>query len=239
MKKNVLFEPEMAAKPVIRKPAPLLSLMNSSLTLSEFKILDVFLARIDSHNPEQCCVRFSKDELETLLGVQKINLADLQEKIRHLSVMVQVDNPNLEIGFDLITLFERMACLQDEDGLWYVELQCTQDAMRYIFSIKNPGDVSYKLQTVACLRSRHSYLLFLYLESNRHRGTWEVSLEELRSHVGCVDSQAQYKYFNYNVLKPAKAELEEKADYLFTYEPIKRGRYVRSIRISLDPIPEF
>lgn len=58
-------------KLIVQKSKPLFALWRSELTLAEFKILDTYLARIDSHKPDKRTVVFEKGELEELLGVKK------------------------------------------------------------------------------------------------------------------------------------------------------------------------
>lgn len=79
----------------VQKSNPLFSLWKSDLTLQEFKILDTYLSRIDSHNPEKRCVRFEKGEMESILGVTKINQKDLEERLKHLmGYIVELKDPN-------------------------------------------------------------------------------------------------------------------------------------------------
>ena len=53
-------------KLTVQKSIPLFSLWRSDMTLAEFKILDAYLSRIDSHIPEKRTVIFTKGELEQL-----------------------------------------------------------------------------------------------------------------------------------------------------------------------------
>ena len=53
----------------VQKSRPLFALWRSELSLSEFKILDTYLSRIDSHKPDRRTVTFEKGELEQLLGI--------------------------------------------------------------------------------------------------------------------------------------------------------------------------
>ena len=49
-------------KLTVQKSLPLFSLWRSELTLAEFKILDTYLSRIDSHKPEKRAItRFTRD----------------------------------------------------------------------------------------------------------------------------------------------------------------------------------
>lgn len=232
---SVLQNPAAA----VQKSASMLSLWNSPLTLAEFKILDAYLARIDSHHPENRRVRFCKGELEQILDVDRIHIKELRERIRHLGVMVEVEDFEEQKGVRSVGLFEEAVCYQDEDGLWQIDLECTQKAMKYIFHIEDLGHLRYKLHSIIHLTSRYSYLLFLYLERNRYRESWEASIEELRAQLGCGNSEMEFKHFHHNVLKKAKKELEEKTECYFSYELIRRGRRVRRIRFSLNPIDTF
>lgn len=224
---------------IVQKSSPFLSLWDSPLTLSEFKILDAYLARIDSHKPDSRWVKFSKGELEELLGVSKINSADLEKRIQHLGVMIKVEDLDEKKGFRSVALFEEAVCRIDQDGRWEVELKCTPGAMKYFFNIDSLGYLRYKLQSVVHLRSRYTYLMFLYLERNRFREEWDVSLEDLRNYLGCTEeTYHQFKYFNHVILKRCKKELEENTSCRFEYTPIKHGRYVREIHFALAPLTD-
>lgn len=223
---------------IIQKSIPLLSIWQSPLTLAEFKILDAYLARINSHDPANRRVRFSKGELESLLGVTRINLRDLEKRIQHLGIMIKV--ADLENGFTSIALFEEATCTLDNDGQWQVELQCTQQAMRYIFNIDNLGYLRYRLRSIVRLTSRYSYLLFLYLEQNRFRSPWEASVDEVREYLGCTsDFYRSYSEFNKNILRRCQKELLEKTPCRFSYTPIRHSRAVKRLRFVLDPILEL
>ena len=70
-------------KLTVQKSLPLFQLWRSNLSLAEFKIMDTYLSRIDSHKPDKRAVIFEKGELEKALGVKKINNADLKDRLKH------------------------------------------------------------------------------------------------------------------------------------------------------------
>jgi len=228
-------------KLTVQKSLPLFALWRSELTLAEFKILDAYLAAINSHDPENRVVQFEKGRLEQILGVTKINISDLRERLKHLGTMVQIDDPLKTQSFRLIALFEQAECEQDEDGLWKVTLECTQKAMKYIFNIENLGYLRYKLRTIVSLTSRYSYILFLYLEKNRFRKTWEIAINDLKEILYCEndDFYREFRYFNQRILKRCHKELNEKTGCHFTYEPIKRRHTVKAIRFTLETLSDL
>lgn len=228
-------------KLVVQKSKPLFALWRSDLTLAEFKILDTYLARIDSHKPDKRTVVFSKGELEEKLGVKKINQQQLDERLAHLMTTIKIEDNTSKRGFVRIALFEKAIAEQDECGLWQVQLECTRSAMKYVFNIDNIGYLRYKLRCITALKSRQAYILFMFLEQNRFRTPFEVELEELKTILCCEKEETykEFKRFNDRVLKRIQKELNEKTECKFRYEPIKKGRSVVAIRFILETLPKL
>lgn len=217
---------------VVQKSKPLFSLWKSNLTLSEFKILDTYLSRINSNNPESRSVVFEKGELEKLLGVTKINRPELQKRLRHLQGTVVSVGEGKDI--DEITLFERSQAIQDEDGLWQIKLTASLSAMKYIFNIEKIGYFRYKIRAITKLRSLYSYTMFMYLEYNKYKGKWTESLDELKKVLGCeAERYKEFKFFNSEILKKCQKEVMENTPLNFTYTPIKKCRKVVAVEFDI------
>ncbi len=219
---------------LVQKANPLQSLSETKMTLAEFKILDAYLSRIDSHKPDERYVRFEKGELEKLLGVTRILKDDLSKRIDNLFQVVTIRDENKPRKFIKIALFAKAECEQDENGQWQVDLACSAEAMEYVFNVENIGYLKYRLKNVVDLTSRYSYVLYLYLENNRFRKSWSIPLGELKALLRCTaDTYTEYKRFNDLVLKKCHKELNEKTNIKYNYEPIKSGRKVTEIRFTL------
>lgn len=228
-------------KLTVQKSLPLFALWRSELTLAEFKILDTYLSRIDSHKPEKRAVVFEKGELEKILGVQKINNKDLEARLKHLmGNVIEIPSSDSKKGFRLVTLFEEAVAEQDDYGLWQVKLECTQKAMKYFFNIENLGYLRYKLRCITSITSRYTYIMFIYLEANRFRKSWEVPLEELKQILDCDKEELykEFKYLNRDVLKKIQKEMHEKTECKYTYEPVKKGRSVVAVRFTVETLPK-
>lgn len=226
---------QKAESMLVQKSNPLQSLSETKMTLPEFKILDAYLSRIDSRKPEQRNVSFEKGELEKLLGIDKINKSDLEKRIDNLFQTVTIRDPNKPNGFTKIGLFARADCNQDENGQWQVNLACSAEAMEYVFNIENIGYLKYRLKNVVDLTSRYSYILYLYLENNRYRKSWEITLDELKALLRCsAERYEQYKFFNSEILKKCHREITEKTSLSYSYKPIRNGRKVTHIEFDVD-----
>lgn len=224
-----------------QKSTPLQSLTQTDLTLPELKILDVYLSRIDSHDPEKRTVQIEKGELERVLGVTRILKDDLDKRLRHLFQAVEVKDKTKRKGFKIISLFEEADAEPDENDLWTITLTCTLPAREYIFNIENLGYLRYRLKNIIELKSRYSYILFMYLENNRgFRNSWEIKLDDLKELLKC-NAETYKTFFRFNglVLSKCHQEINEKTDCKFDYEPIKRGRAIVAIRFTLKTLKQL
>lgn len=81
-----------------------------------------------------------------------------------------------------------------------------------LFNIENLGYLRYKLRCITSLTSRYAYVMFIYLESNRYRRSWEVPLDELKIILNCDNEETykEYKRFNDRLMKRVHKELTEK-----------------------------
>lgn len=225
-------------KLVVQKSRPLLELSRSELNLPEFKLLDCYLAKIDSRNPQKKKVILSKGEIEQALGVDRIRTEDLTERLLNLGRGIKIPDPEKKNGFKIMWLLEEAQCQQDEDGKWIVTLEASSKAMDYFFNIEDIGYLRYKLRCVAELSSRYSYILFLYLEDNRFRKTWSVKVEELKQILNCdkEETYKEFKFFRRSVLEKSCKEINNKTECKCSYNLIKRGRRVSAIQFTVEPL---
>lgn len=222
-------------KMLVQKSNPLRSLSETSMTLPELKILDAYLARIDSHEPNRRCVQFEKGELEKLLNCTRMHRDELERRIDNLFQTITIRDETKGKGFTKIALFVKAECFQDDDGLWKVNLACSEEAMEYIFNIENLGYLKYRLKSVVNLTSRYSYILYLFLADCHYQGTWEVQLDDLKKMLNCnAERYNEFKFFNAEILKKCQKEINEKTDISYTYTTIKRGRNVVAISFDVE-----
>lgn len=232
--------PADESKLMVQKCHPLQTLSETNMSLVEFKILDAYLAKIDSHDESKRYVRFEKGELEHILGVSRIPKDELEKRLKNLFQVVTIRDKHKKNGFTMIALFEKAEAFQDENGLWQIDLACTPSAMEYVFNVDVLGYLPYILKNIIELTSRYSYILYLYLENRRQSrlpNTWTVPLDELKTMLRCnADTYSEYFRFNGLVLKKCFQELNAKTSIRYTYEPVKRGRTVVAIRFTLESL---
>lgn len=229
---------ENSEKLLIQKSNPLLSLSGTSMTLTELKILDVYLSRINSHEPEKRLVRFEKGELEKLLGNTCMRKDDLVKRLKNLLQAVEIVDERYPKKANIVVLFEKALCEQDEDGLWQVDLMCTPSAMEYIFNIENLGYLKYRLKSVINLTSRYSYILYLFLSDYFSQGLVKIPLDDLKQMLNCnAERYNEFKFFNFEILKKCQNEINKKTDIFYTYSTIRKGRKIATIGFEISRNP--
>jgi len=237
-RKTEVLENNLKDTYIVEKSRPLFSLWRSEISLSEFKILDVYLSRIDSRDPEHKTVRFSKAEFQKLLEVSSLSADALKERLKHLiSCQVEVESENKS---GVVNLFSAAFCERDDYEQYFIELTCTPEAMKYFFNIEEIGYLRYKLRNIIHITSRFSYVMFMYIEMNRFRKSWTVDIDELKSILSCDDSEfyADYKYFNQRVLKRCYDELTAKTELRYSYTPNRIGHKYRTITFTVETLSD-
>lgn len=241
---------------VIMKSSAMLGLCSQNFSLMELKILDVYLSRINSRDPSRRTVVFSKNDLEEIFGIGQLKTSTVKAVFKHMmSEVAEIGDPSRKNGINLIAIFETAKLMQQKDGICEVNLKCSESAATQIFNIENIGYLQYKLRMIAHLRSRHSYVLYLYLERNRYLGEWVAPYEALYRLIMYADEtrgkkKAQdsltaeiplYKHFNQQVLKPAQMELAAQTDLRFHYEPVKdpKTKKTTGIHFVFDSVEDF
>ena len=220
-------------------------LRNANLSLIELKLIDVYLSRINSHDPTAREVVFKKGELEKLFGVKRIQNEALHkylDDLMNLNVIIcseQEDGDVYMAQKQNFTLFDKVRMILDKtDGLWTVCMRCGDDAAALIFNIDKIGYLQHAVKNTAKLSTLNSFMVYKFIESHRinnrsYPQTFTVSLDDLREQVNCVDKYATFRDFNKYVLKASRTEIFEKTTTRFDYELIYSGRFVSKVKFTI------
>ena len=133
---------------LIQKSRPLLELIKGDLTLEELKLLDIYLAHVNSRDPETRTVSFSQGEMEEILGVTQIRPEDLRARLHHLlkNTIITLGDTNLSKEVKQIAFFSMAESKKERSGRWHVHLRCSDDALCYVFDIENLGYIKYRIK---------------------------------------------------------------------------------------------
>lgn len=244
---------EKTQRQLLQKQKALILLQDSDMSLSALKLIDLYLAKIEGYlpkdlTPEAIAARMAKErtvtirsgELESTLGVDKINKQALRARLRQLYAPIDLHPDNEEIIEDF-QLFKPTKGIK-ENGYWTITLECTDEALKYVFIPEGIHYLRYRLLNVVNLTSRYAYFLYMYLEDERHSHTdWIITIDELKKILGCSDQPyyQEFKNFNRKILAASQKELEEKTDCKFTYKVSRRNKKAYAISFHLQPKKEI
>lgn len=226
-----------ADRMTVSKSKPILTLPQTSLTLMELKLFDVYLGRINPKDPTVTKVVFTKQEFCKLIGVDRINNSKLE------SCLVDLMKCILKVYYvekgkaktDIFALLSHARITYDDKfykGICAIELQCTKEAKKYIYNVHTVGYLKMNLAKVLSFDGRNPYSLYQYLCQNAFRGHWEVDINELKAYLG-VGDYPKFKDFEKRVLKPSQKEIDEKTNLKFEYEKIKIGRRIQKLKFQI------
>ena len=226
---------------LMKETLVLSKLDGSSIMAMDVKLLNAYLSRIDSENPNVREVVFSKEELCDILGAPNLRTYEIFDYAASL-LDLRVIWKRADGSFSIYSIFENVRRAYGEWGRVSLSLTCAPHIMKDVFCAEGTENLLHKLQNAAKLSSGYACALYLYLEQHKEQQEWLVDLDLLREILGCddVESYKQFKLFSDRVLKRSHKEIEEKIGLRFSYAPVRIGRTVVAVRFAiLESVPCF
>lgn len=218
----------------VEKSRQLLLMKQVPFNLGELRVLDTYLSRINARNVDNSTVSFSKDEYEDLMGIERMRPERLSRYVD--SMMGKVVTLPEGDGWRKYVLFTSCRCYWRNDvSQWWIDITCSPEAKKIFFNLKSIGYLRYQLKNILPLKSKDSYLLYMYLRANVFRDKWSVPIDELRETVFRCDKECyqDFKYFRRDILEKSIAEVNEKTDLSFSFFVERNGRKANKIRFEL------
>lgn len=210
---------------------------NVNISLQEFKILDIYLSRINPQDLTSAKVVFTKDEYCEIMNISsnKVRPEQLEKYTSNLlssQLRITLDAKG-KGSYRQINIFSSCEYFKDDD-LIIIECNHTNDMIkRLFFDIENFRYIKYNLENTVYLKSLHSFNLYMYLLDNKFKGEWKISIDDLKDELKCnIDYYKQFKRFHDDVLKKAVKEINEKTNIRFDYDKVKNGRNVIAIKFA-------
>ena len=111
-----------------------------------------------------------------------------------------------------------------------IELKLDDDLAPYLLQLKK-NFTAYSLYNVMGMKSKYSPRLYELIKSHEFQNTFVIGIEELKRML-CAEKY-QYCNFRQKVLDVSVKEINDTSDIVVSYETIKSGRKVESIRFRV------
>ena len=216
-----------------------------ALPLGEMRLLFTVISKIQPADTKLTTYRIPVAEFADFLGVAKGSAYTEMRKITKSLVTryVEIKSPGRLTQTTWVSQADYI------DGTGTVDVKLSDAMIPHLLQIKNGNFTQCKLAMLLSFKSQYTLRLYMLLKQKRNHNPrakeYEFEIEELRKQLGLsveedkerkidvVDMYSDYKNLKARVLKPAKNEMDEKADISFEYEEVKHGRRVAAIRFKV------
>ena len=209
---------------IVQKNNILNEMRANNMNLQELRFLSIYLAKINKENAENTrVVRFELSEFQRIMEIGRIDIKKLKAVTDNLLCKI-VNIPTERGGWEGFQLFKKCKVDQDDDNVWYMEINAHDDALPLMFEFKK-NYFNYQLWNALRLSSSNQLRMYELLKQYEKIGERIVPLEELRKWIGIADNEyPRWDHFRTRVIDACQKALAANTDISFTYEPIRRGR---------------
>ncbi|MCB2362166.1 replication initiation protein [Clostridium estertheticum] len=203
---------------------------NYDLSLQEQKIILTLASMVQPQDENFKPYIFKIKDFMKLLGIDnKSKYTEIPKITKELMQKVfEIKKGNK------VTQLAWLSSAEYEKGTGMVELEFSPKLKPYMLGLKE-FYTSYKLDNVLSLKSKYSVRLYEILKSNLYRKYIEIEVEDFKNMVGAKEKAYNiYNNFKNRILIRAQKELAEKTDINFTYQEIKTGRKITSIKFCIS-----
>lgn len=206
-----------------------------SLSLQQQKIVLYLISQITMFDEDFKLYEFSIVEFCKVCGIDYEsgkNYADLKAAIKEIadkSVWIRLAN-----GKQTLVRWIEKPYIDDNSGL--IQIKLDADMKPYLLQLKE-NFTQYELLWTLNFKSKYTIRLYELVKSIHFHELEiyqrEFELEELRRMLG-AENYKTYQDFKSRVLNPAVEEVNSYSDKNVSYEPIKNGRAVSKIRLTVS-----
>jgi plasmid replication initiation protein len=224
---------------LVQKSNSLNQMRQFNMSLAEYKIFCLYLARINSSDKSTRNVKYSVKDLQKVFENEASythvkHLENVTDRLLKQIIKIPYDNG----GYKKYHLFKKCEVNQDQNKDWYLELTAEEDADSIIFELEK-AYTSYRLGNIVKLKSTNQVRMYEILKQYANIGQLIISIEDLRAEIGINENKYKlWADFNKSVLQVCKKALSENTDIVFEYEiHQKKGRKIDQLKFIIKHNP--
>lgn len=200
------------------------------LSMREQKLILTMISMIQPKDQDFKEYRISVKEFSEMLDLKAVKYTAIKEIVKGLMSKV-IEIPNESGGWLLV---HWLSSAEYIDGQGEIALAFSPKLKPYLLELQNQY-TQYKLEIILGLDSGYSIRLYELLRQWHGIGHWECNVDLLREKVGAITkSYSLYSNFKNKVLLHAITEINEKTDLKISFEEIKKGRKIDSIKFKIN-----
>lgn len=222
-------------KNTVVKANELIQKSRFSLSLQQQKVVLYLISQITPFDEDFKLYEFSIVEFCKVCGIDYDsgkNYADLKAAIKEIadkSVWIRLAN-----GKQTLVRWIEKPYIDDNSGL--IQIKLDADMKPYLLQLKE-NFTQYELLWTLNFKSKYTIRLYELVKSIHYHEldtySRDFTLEELRGMLG-AETYKTYQTFKVRVLEPSIEEVNQYSDKNVSFEPIKNGRAVSKIRLTIS-----
>lgn len=209
---------------IVAKANSIITKSRYSLTLQQQKILLYLISRIKPNDAIGTVYELPISDFIKICGYDNAYyykaIKDDIKKLHDTSSWIEIENGK-EVLFSWIDRAE----INRNSGLIRITFHSTVSP--YLFELREKY-TQYNLINVLCLSHKYSIRLYEYLMTQKYKGEFIISVDELKKHID-AENYELFGHFHTRVLKPAIYDINDYTNINVEYQFKKSGRAVSHI----------
>lgn len=215
-------------KSIVAKSNDLIGQM-AKFELSELRLIAYCLAHYDSRKPDN---RSFTARVSDLTELFPINESSAYRVVRQTVLALGKKPLEFKEGTKRHYWNWFSGFTYDESNGEF-EFRITPEIQPYLLSLSG-NFTRYRLGDVYQFKAASTWKLYELLKQWLCKGTWEVSLDELRLMLNVAGKYPRWNSLRQRIIDPACKEINETSDIKVDYLKIKRGRKIDRLEFSID-----
>lgn len=227
-------------KNTVVKANELIQKSRFNLSLQQQKVVLYLISQITPYDEDFKLYEFSINEFCRVCGIDATsgnNYADLKNAIKEIadkSIWIKLEN-----GKQTLVRWIEKPYINENSGI--IQIKLDADMKPYLLQLKR-NYTQYELLWTLNFKSKYTIRLYELVKSIHFHEledySREFELDDLRRMLG-AETYKTYQTFKSRALEPAIREINGYSDKNVSYEPIKRGRAVVKIVLTVSSKDTF
>ena len=198
------------------------------LSLNEQKIILYAVSKLDEKQEDFNIIKLDIREFFKLLGTSKERYSEIREIVKELrekTLIINTDEGELITGW--------LASMFYKKNTGTIELEFSKNLVPYLLQLKEKF-TRYQLKNILYLSNKHSIRIYELLKQYENIGNRTFTVDELKKILMLEGQYKAFTDFDKRVLKPTMEEINDYTDLKVSYEKVKKGRAIYSIRYKIE-----
>jgi len=198
------------------------------LSLNEQKIILYAVSKLDRNKDNFNVIELDIQEFTSLLGTKGKRYDEIRTAARGLrekEIIINTDDKEYITGW--------LSSITFHKNSGKIKLRFDDDLVPYLLQLKEKF-TRYQLKNILYLRNKHSIRIYELLKQYENIGNRTFTVDELKKILMLEGQYKAFTDFDKRVLKPTMEEINDYTDLKVSYEKIKKGKAIHSIKYKIE-----